>query len=77
MCDLATLIIYIPDEGPRGVSELVPNISPLIEKNVYSNNNITKQIHNNGCCKRRKRIKNWQSMQTTRSVHSLLTSKEV
>ena len=26
------IIIYIPDPGPRGVSGLVPNISPLIEK---------------------------------------------
>ena len=26
MFDLATSIIYIPDEGPRGVSGLVPNM---------------------------------------------------
>ena len=75
------LIIYIPDPGPRGVSGLVPNISPLIEKkkekNVYNNNNNITKKYINGCCKRRKRINNWQSMKTIRSVHSLLTTKEV
>ena len=32
MCDRSTTINYVPDQGPRGVSGLVPNISPLIKE---------------------------------------------
>ena len=58
-CAISTYNVHIPDEGPRGVSGLVPNISPLIEKkNVYNNNNITNK-YSNERFKRRKRMNNW------------------
>ena len=55
MCDRSTTINYVPDQGPRRVSGLVPNISPLIKEKKEKRSLIK---NNDGRYKWPKRINN-------------------